>query len=680
MTINKKIDNLYNQTADLLESLQSKNNISSTEAIAYSAQLVKLRKLSDTLLKEHVLPSLNESQYVQMSKCRKLIFKSQSKLFKKLDPSVLQSSGFHTKVCQVWSHAASETAPCVDFGKKYAQMFPKDPITLEGLNNYLIDTVLRECIQAITLKDNTLAHQLLDKIPAETQKAFKQFFFQQIGKKKISDDELLQKAIAAAEQTLQIYDVPIVHHSIDQTSFMFLKLLNDNDKIREEFSKHLLREAKIGLRSREEIRDYLLLNAGHPYFDFALFSIQLSSNLKPAYTMLENGDWLSAKTALSQLLDPAASVLVNCFAKIKKEDPSHALLDKALNENTPDPYLIEALKQTIEQFELELKENVEVAPEKKDGKFMAVFTIQGSKNLKKSTCGKELSIAYEAMVYALRKIAISSNFFNREEKTVNIPSHPSVPNLFFFLDQIRSKYGFSSTAEYVKKKSSSDNQFSTSISDRKTIEEFPVGNCGELTHLAFEYFSRFHKDLKIEMIEIPDFKKYLNHVFIVINRDETSVLDDPQTWGEKAVVLDCWSRMIYPASESVNLIENWEGVFKTTGFIQLKPYDFLEQHFKVLNQMVLTYNIYKNINGIDLPTLEFNINAFHNAKAVEDKMEFAKTALAIIEKEGEELLPATQMLRTQLYFFLHSKLPPLVPSPSNLTPTINSSSMKEEVN
>ncbi len=679
MTINNKINNLYIQAEDLFNALQNKNTISSSEALAYSAQLVKLRKLSDTLLKEQVLPSLNKSQYLQMGKCRKLIFKSQSKLFKKLDPSVLQSSGFHTKVCQVWAHAASKTAPSVDFGKKFAKMFPKDPITLEGLNNYLINITLKKYIRAIALKDTSYATQLLNKLPAETQKAFKQCFFQQVGKEKISDDELLQKAIAAAEKTLQIYDIPIIHNTIDQTSFMFLKLLNDNGKIREEFRKHMLNEAKIELSSREEIRDYLFLNAGHPYLAFALFSIQLSSNLKPAFTMLEKGDWLSGKTALRNLLDPAASVLVNCLAQIKKETASHALLETALNKNAPDPDLIEALKHAIEQFELNLKENVAVAPEKKDGQFMAVFTIQGSSDPKTTTCEQELRIAYEAMVYALRKIAISSNFFNREEKTVDIQSINEVTKFYEFLVKVRNQYGFSATKNYLQKKSSSNNHFTFSISNRKSVEEYPIGNCGELTQLAFEYLVRSNKDLKIEMVEIPQYQNYGNHGFLVINRDYNSKINDPTTWGNKAVILDCWTRMIYPAKESMNLLENWEETDNKTGFVTLKPYNYEKQYFNIHNQHVMLYQVYKKSNGPPLLNLEENLNAFHKATTVDDKMEFAKTALEVTEKEGANLTPIVHMLRTQLYFYLHSKLPPLVSSQSNPAPAIKSSSMKEEI-
>ncbi len=679
MTINIEIEKLYNQATDSYESLRDQKTISFSEALAFSAQLVKLRKLSDTLLKEHVLPLLNENQYVQISACRKLIFKSQSKLFKGLDPSILQSCDFHTKVCQVWAHAASEKAPSVDFGKKYAQAFPKDPITLEGLNNYLMDATLRDFVKAITLKNTTYASQLLKKIPAEAQKAFKQFFFNQFGKQQIPDDEFLQNAIAAAEETLQIYDIPIVHQSIDQTSFLFLKLLNDNDVYRKEFCNHMLKETKIELCSREEIRDYLFLNAGHPYLDYALFSIQLSSYLKPAFTMLEKGDWMSARTALRNLLDPAASLVVKCFAKIKKIAPSHALLDKVLNESAPDPDLIEALKQTIEAFEIELQEEVPPAPEKKDCKFMAVFTIQRSENQNTSSCEKELGIAYEAMVYALRKIAISSNFFNREEKTVDIQSINDTTKFHEFLIKVRNRYGFETTKNYLQKKSSNHNHFTFSISNRKTVEEYPIGNCGELTQLAFEYLVRSYKDLKIEMVEIPLFQDYGNHGFLVINREYYSKIDDPTTWGSKAVILDCWTRMIYPAIESMNLLENWEETDKKTGMVKLKPYNYEKQHFNMHNQHVMLYQVYKNSAGVPLLNLEENLNAFHKATTVDDKMEFARKALEIIEKEGEKVPEATHMLRTQLYFYLHSKLPPLVPSQCNPDPRVNTSFMKEEI-
>lgn len=661
MTITNNVNNLYNRSKVLYKQLKSKPSISSSEALGLSSELVQLRKLSDTLLKEKIFPSLNEEDFSIMGRCRKLLYKSQSLLLKKIDPVVLLSSQFHEKVSQVWSNAASEKPFTFDFGKQYSTKFPKDPITLEGLNHYLIRSNIEQWMDALSSENNAKASSLFKSLPKEVSALIEKTIIEiQTNQNKntteqpLSASNLLNKIMEQIEdKTPKIYETPIIHHTLNTATFGLVKLLNDDDSLRLAFQRHLWTTTGIRLLTRGEVRDYLFKNANDPFVSYSVLSIQLKSNLIEAQKMLEKNDWKSARSLLSKLLDPAHTILIKHIASLKKTSPSPSILIEILNSDKADPQLLNALGETIAILKDRIEKNPPQAPGKKEEKFIATFTVGDSLN----TCKHELICAYEAMVYALRKIVGSANFINREEKVFDTSLNNSTPSLLQFLNKVREKYGFETTAQYVKKKPLSSETTACIYSDRKTIEEFPIGNCRELSHLAFEYLSRQHKDLFIESIYIPAYQKNLDHLFILINRDPKSDLNDPTTWGDKAVVLDCWTRMIYPASEIKSLLQNWTETNEKTGFIVTNPFAFKNQSFKIVTQNVMPYEFYKRNEGIILPELEKSLEEFHFEKASDKRVPLANKCLQILEQFEGKLLPIMETLRSQLHFYLFSKLP-----------------------
>ena len=107
-------------------------------------------------------------------------------------------------------------------------------------------------------------------------------------------------------------------------------------------------------------------------------------------------------------------------------------------------------------------------------------------------------------------------------------------------------------------------------SDLTKINEFLVGHyydktkcnsgyCGEHNSLALWKFyeSKLLFNVKsIETIYIPwlyQGKEYNNHVFIAINRDPTSDLKDPSTWGDDAIFFDAWNNLVCYASQFKSL-------------------------------------------------------------------------------------------------------------------------------
>ncbi len=439
----------------------------------YSSQLVKLRKRSDKLLKEYVLPSANENNYLTLSICRKNIYKSQSKLFKKLDTAILQSSLFHAKVSEAWARCASQNTPSSDFGRKFAFNFPKDPITLEGLNNHLLATAIDNYIKAYLAKKTKKAALIFNTLPDEVKSEIEQRRPKYVDDTNISHPAELQKAIDISQEKFQVYDIPIIHHSIDTFSFQIMKLLNAHNEIREQFRKFIFVTEKIDLKNDEEVRDYLFRYATHPFLFQALLSIELTT-LKQAYDLLEQNEWNQAKVILNKLSSFSSAQLDFRIAKKKSVAVSDSLLPKLLNLNTVDSDLKESLKEFITNCELHIKKIKVSAPNKVEGDFYAVFTIDNANMETEVIYQAELNVAYEALIYALRKITISSNFLNREEKVTNFSNPQFSIQLYQFVMEIKKKLYTSTQNEYCQKKSPSLDRFTSCFAQRKTVEEFSI--------------------------------------------------------------------------------------------------------------------------------------------------------------------------------------------------------------
>lgn len=80
-----------------------------------------------------------------------------------------------------------------------------------------------------------------------------------------------------------------------------------------------------------------------------------------------------------------------------------------------------------------------------------------------------------------------------------------------------------------------------------------AGNCYEFAFYAASILSRA---MPVEIFRVKDKNTQGNHVFLVINRDPQSSIDDPELWGEKAIIVDPYLRKIYSASEIVQFLQS----------------------------------------------------------------------------------------------------------------------------
>lgn len=72
-----------------------------------------------------------------------------------------------------------------------------------------------------------------------------------------------------------------------------------------------------------------------------------------------------------------------------------------------------------------------------------------------------------------------------------------------------------------------------------------VGNCSE--HAAFSAIES--KKLGAQKVEVFGLNIQGGHAFVVINRDKNSKDSEPNTWGDKCIVIDSWRNITYNSSD-----------------------------------------------------------------------------------------------------------------------------------
>lgn len=85
------------------------------------------------------------------------------------------------------------------------------------------------------------------------------------------------------------------------------------------------------------------------------------------------------------------------------------------------------------------------------------------------------------------------------------------------------------------------------------IKQFKVANCTEFSYLVVDAIRKADPGLNIDVLSI----RYGDHMFVVLDRDQASQINDISTWGSTAVVCDAWSGDVYPAHELPFKLQNY---------------------------------------------------------------------------------------------------------------------------
>ena len=194
------------------------------------------------------------------------------------------------------------------------------------------------------------------------------------------------------------------------------------------------------------------------------------------------------------------------------------------------------------------------------------ITARNNFNNKVSFCGlKQEKILAEGILrdYKSSFPYIKSNSFVNTKILAHYKS-PGYENLIDKLFVLSAKYSDNITSirrnlrEHKRFES-----FSQFISVLKSIFiSKGYANCGELNYVLKDKFLK--NNINAHMVCMQTFyKKSANkvygkdHSFLVFNLSRNSKLDDPTTWGNKAIIADAWCNIVMPAYDALNYYKDF---------------------------------------------------------------------------------------------------------------------------
>lgn len=193
-----------------------------------------------------------------------------------------------------------------------------------------------------------------------------------------------------------------------------------------------------------------------------------------------------------------------------------------------------------------------------------------------------LKAAEEAIAYVKKTVVYSANFADRNGILKNNTPNDDLGTLDYDLfksriDAIDEQIGtirekgdkrfeeelnpfLDSLPKSIKDKFSSDllHNFLDTAVQSHYAETYSIGNCGELSAVAFMHLVKANRDCPVELFFLADKKnlKY-NHSFLVLGRDQKSDPNVPKKWN--AVICDLWARDFYSSSDFAKRMCNYEG-------------------------------------------------------------------------------------------------------------------------
>lgn len=675
MSVNSNYSNLNvitirEQVLDLYKRIGSQKTIDLTDAAQLSSELLELHKAVNSLYKERLM-WLVKDEVLQLAKCRKWLLKSQSRLLKKIDPSAAKSSELHSHIAAVFKRVTNLDRS-QDFAAKFRTRLPKDSISLEGLHSYTLDHLLKTFREALAEKDTKKAETLFRSFPTALQKSFerslpsKQPLEAAIQEAAHNPKELLgilEKEILSFKSAIALNTPPFVSSEIHPVLYLAFRDIIQSETRTRAFQELLLKEAKIELKTRDEVRDYILRNMNHPYLEKLIYKIQMEFFLKPILEMIDHKDYIAIKVCLNNLGTPGNSILKEILRTLTKTQVDQEL--DLLKAKFFDPEFALAVKQTIEFLE-EKTQEIQTEPPKYDGSpFVSIPTVLHFGKPLSGPCKENLQLGHEAITYAQRQIFFSSNYANREEKFIDMNDPTISPErIFDFACELRADEKFEVKNDYALEFDASQKKepFTRLIADIKSLDHFPFGNCGELAFIILHYFFKMRKKKHCEIVYYSNSKG--NHVFNILDRKEGSDLNDPKSWGPNTVVIDAWNRFVCTGDEFGLIVQNYEGVKRDSGLPVLAPFDPKTQTFKIEIENVMTYDRYQKEQGKDLAGLKEALNKFHASSLSKEKKQLAEECLKILKEDTQATMIQKTLIR-QLDFYLHGKLTKLA---SNFAP------------
>ncbi len=676
------LSNTFANANNLFTELEQATQLDLTAAIQGSVRLFDIKSEADQFFKLDAASFIQNNGHELLVK----IASCQSKLFKKLHPEWIVSKQFAACIVKAWESAHQATPPSIDLLVQSSMKYPKDPLVLVGLREHLTNTLLEQFIDAYQKKDSEKAIALLQALPTPERLIFEKTVSETDPyyiESSIKKAEISPQVIEAASKCIQTHKFhqaypfpPLLHHRINPLSFLFFEEAESNISFIKMMQKTLLSSHSLALKTKEGYRDFILRNITHPLIEEVAFKNARENQLQVFLDAILSGKWTEAEKIYSSMTQFAQSILFNeclkIYSKLENiENPTEDIINHLITLNLIDKKPSECLSKGLENAIAFSKSAEEKSHQKvlnspldlRTDPFMEVMTITDQPLYTNEVLEKNLSLALEAITFVRRKIAVSMNFYNREDAFFNMSPANKVKNAGIVnqLGDCRKKKMNEKKIELILKKSTIDDAYVRMYAVHKNSESFPFGNCYELAcNVFFHLLDKTSQN--IEVVEIDSGMEDADHVFVVIGRVASSNLDRPETWGKNAIVCDPWARKIYPGSVLHTVLNDYTQKV-VEGFPILKKFNPESQFLLVKTQNIMTSDVFMNHCKLEKRKTDIDFSGkipvelgmFHS---IDDKTKKSQIAENILDLLGtKDVGHPISTLRSQMHYFLKGKIP-----------------------
>lgn len=675
------LSNTFTNANNLFLEIEQIAQLDLSVAVQNSARLFAVKSEADQFFK------LDAASFIQNNGHELLatIAACQSKLFKKLSPEWKNSKQFADCIVKAWQSAHQASPPSTDLLIQSSMKCPKDPIVLVALREHLTNTLLEQFVDAYQEKDFDKAFALLQALPTPDRLIFEKTVSEtdpsciETSIKKAEIDPKIIEAASKCIQTNKFHHAypfpPLLHHRINPVSFLLFEDAENNIAYIKTMHKTLIANHSHTLTGRERYRDLILRNLTHPIIEEVSFK-NAKEQLQVLKDTMLSGKSQEANKIYSSISNFAQSILLSeCLKVYAKqnniENPPVEIIEKLIAFDFIDgklsPCILEGLDNAIafskKAEEKSSQEALKSPLDLRSDPFMEVMTITEMPLYTNQVLETNLSLALEAITFVRRKIAVSMNFYNREDAFFDtLPANKTKnTDIIRQLGDCRKKKMHEEKEKLVLKKSTNDDAFARMYAVYKNSECFPFGNCYELACNVF--FHLLDKtDQNIEVVEIDSGMEDADHVLVILGRTPSSDLDRPETWGKNAIVCDPWARKIYPGSLLHTVLNDYTQKV-LDGFPILKKFNPQNQFLLIKTQNIMTTDVFMNHCKLEKRKTDIDFSGkipvelgiFHSTDDKNKKSQFAENILNLLGPK--EVGHPISTLRSQMLYFLKGKIP-----------------------
>lgn len=640
--------------------LYASKELSERNVIEITQTFLDVRRMVEEYQQSDPFTVFEEKNFIDLGNVLHTVNHLQSRFVKSLSQTMLkENEAFYEKVAEVWSKTCSHPSDGANFGRRLVQYRKKDPVIVQAINEHFRTKQILAFIELLKKGEgveNTLeAYLLIDPLD---RKVIEEHLGALAGTKGPSEDSIKKMIIENPPLLLNCIEtffksdpfkhtasIPFFHNIVTMDYFQKLqdctkwKAKSLYQKITDLYQQNMQEEVSGPDFAPKFIKQFM----DHPLIIQAMDEI-LIEELEKLIFIFKNQE----EANLEGFFNLPAFVLKEIKQQFNR-------LPAGLNNQ-------EQFLQASINYKLELENEIKTVINKEKrrfvhGLFYSVSTVLEKTNERDPVLERNLQIAYEALCYTVRKIPFSSNFFNRENTTLNL-SHFSKEDLKKIQNKFQDcrKNVVELELQNSKKKCLFRCNLTLAIIRAKLAERYPLENCGAMSRAAYYYIAK-QQNLNISMLQFSIKKKDSkanipggDHAYAGIKGNST----------KNSVACDPWARIIYSFPLIEKLLKDYAGM-TSFGTPKLKLYDPKQFFIKLSTPSILSKLVFKDIHKQFQETdlyqyIKTKIDLFYQSKGSE-KQEIA----ADLYKAIRLLLPNTkdpilQSFGAHLQFFLTSKL------------------------